>query len=310
MSDFKKPTIILVFVSFLTVFFAVVFFSSVFMLEAPKPAQEIAAVSAAKITDKKIIPDPFKDISIEAKAAYVFDVRTDKVLFALNEEAQLPLASLTKVMTALVASQIPEDTVISLASGEEWSLKELLEYTLVVSSNEGASAIAGSGGAVFGTNHRTTGTDGTDVFVKKMNDEARALHLAETFFLNPSGLDVDGTLSGAYGSAKDMALLFSHIAKQKPTLLEATAYDSLHFSSLSGNSHAAQNTNIIARAIPGLFASKTGYTDLAGGNLAIAFDVGPLRPVVIALLGSSQDGRFTDMGKLVEASIQKIGQGE
>lgn len=301
MSDFKQPTSILLFVSLLTVFFIAVFSFSIRMLETNKKI----AVAPSPMTMPP--PDPFKDINLEAQAAYVFDMRTGKTLFSKNEEAQLPLASLTKVMTALIASEMPDDTVVAFGKDEKWNLKELLDYTLMVSSNNGASAIAGASGAWLGVNQKEVGAD---VFVQKMNDEARALALSQTFFLNPNGLDVNDTLSGAYGSAKDMVNLFAYILRWKPALLEATTYESLQLQSESGVLHTARNTNILARTIPGLLASKTGYTDLAGGNLVIAFDVGPMHPVIIAVLGSSQDGRFTDVEKLIAASVAKIGQGE
>lgn len=305
MNDFKKPTNILLFVSFLTVFFVAVFFISIRVFKAPPPPPKIV-----KEIPKPVLADPFENIHIEAEAAYVFDARTKKVLFARNEEAQLPLASLTKVMTALVASEVPEDTIAFLGN-DSWGMKDLLDYTLMVSSNNGASAIAGAGGAIFSKKtDDTSGKSNVELFVQKMNEKAHTLHLAQTFYLNPSGLDMDETLSGAYGSAKDVTLLFGHILKEKPTLMEATTYDSLRFSSLDGVSHAAENTNVVARTIPGLLASKTGYTNLAGGNLAIAFDAGPAHPIIIAVLGSSQEGRFTDVEKLVRASVEKIGQGE
>ena len=66
----------------------------------------------------------------------------------------------------------------------------------------------------------------------------------------------------------------------------------------------------MAHSVPGLLASKTGYTDLANGNLVIAFNVGPMHPVIVAVLGSSQEGRFTDVEKLVNASIAKIADGQ
>jgi D-alanyl-D-alanine carboxypeptidase len=310
--ELKQYTTTLLFVSVLTVFFVAVFFSAVYVLKAgqysPVGGEKIAEVPAPKT----ILPNPFQDVALEAQAAYVFDVRTGKVLFARNEEASLPLASLTKVMTAVVASGMPEDTVVAFTGGQKWSLKELLDYMLMVSSNDGASVIAGAGGAFLSSPLRLdeTETDDTDIFIKKMNEKAKTLHLAQTFYLNPNGLDVNDTLSGAYGSAKDMAFLFTYVLRVQPALMEATTYDSLHFNSLDGVSHSAENTNIVARTIPGLLASKTGYTDLAGGNLVIAFDAGPAHPIIVAVLGSTQDGRFSDVKKLVDASIKKIGQGK
>lgn len=312
MSDFKKSTTLLLFVSFFTVFFVAVFFSAVYTLSREPSSKKIIET----VLLARILPNPFMGVSLEAQAAYVFDVRTGKAFFAKNEEAQLPLASLTKVMTALVASEMPDDMTVafgnSLTGGDKWNLKELRDYTLVVSSNEGASAIAGTLGAFFKNQPNSFVGKMTDTerFVQKMNETAKALNLSETYFLNPNGLDVNDNLSGAYGSAKDMAFLFVHILKNKPALMEATAYDSFRFYSRSGASYPGENTNIIARTIPGLLASKTGYTDLAGGNLVVAFNVGPARPIIIAVLGSTEEGRFSDVEKLVHASVIKIGQGE
>jgi D-alanyl-D-alanine carboxypeptidase len=111
--------------------------------------------------------------------------------------------------------------------------------------------------------------------------------------------------SGGYGSAKDMAKLFQYIIENKPTLLEATQYEKLAIASKS-KVHTADNTNKIVSSIPALIASKTGLTDLSGGNLVIAFDAGLMRPIIISVLGSSEDGRFSDMQKLVEASLYSL----
>lgn len=306
------------FATFFGVACVFVFASGIFLLSAERDR------AAKKITEKPIVihPDPFDDIDILAKAAFVGDVKTGEVLFEKNKEAQLPLASVTKVMTALVASDVPADTVVAIReqdiqSGpgglslfEKWNLKELIDYTLVISSNSGANAIAGAAGALIKQSKGEEGVTNTEAFLQRMNEKAKELHLSQTFYLNPSGLDVDveGDVSGAYGSAEDMALLFAHIIKEKPDLLQATAYDSLNLNSLDGVRHVAENTNIVARVIPGLIASKTGYTLLADGNLVIAFDVGPAHPIVVAVLGSTQEGRFDDVETLVNASIKKIVQ--
>lgn len=305
-------------------FFCLIIFSSAFLLLFSKEVKK-PAVAVASPTPPVIIPEynPFADILIEARAAYVLDVSTGKVLYKKNEEAQLPLASVTKVMTALVSSRMPEDTVITIKSSdlqsgngglslsEKWHLKDLINYTLLVSSNSGANAIAGAMGSLMENGNASQGERNESLFIDQMNQEARALHLDQTFYLNPSGLDVNipGNLSGAYGSARDMANLFSYIIANKPSLLEATAYDSRQIVSMSGISHLAANTNTVTRYIPGLIASKTGYTDLADGNLVVAFDIDSAHTVVIAVLGSSQSGRFSDVEKLAKASIKKLGKG-
>ena len=70
----------------------------------------------------------------------------------------------------------------------------------------------------------------------------------------------------------------------------------------------ARNTNQETGKFPLLIASKTGYTDLAGGNLALAFDAGFNRPIIIVVLGSSYEGRFADAEKLVWATLAYLAQ--
>ena len=98
----------------------------------------------------------FGDVELKAKSAYVFDVVKNEVLFKKNEFVQLPLASITKLMTALTAVELlPENSRITirkeflreegdtgLLSGESWRLKDLLDFSLTVSSNDGARSVA------------------------------------------------------------------------------------------------------------------------------------------------------------------------
>ena len=69
-----------------------------------------------------------------------------------------------------------------------------------------------------------------------------------------------------------------------------------------------RNTNLVASEIPGLLGSKTGLTDLAGGNLVFAFDPELGRPIVITILGSTEEGRFQDVRKLISATLEYINQ--
>ncbi len=263
--------------------------------------------------------NPFEHISIEAKAAYVYDLDTKEILFSKNEHSQLPLASITKLMTALVASTlISDETIITIDessiaidgdngfhTNERWKFKDLLDYTLLVSSNDGAHAIAGVAGA-FINDTQTEDTDNHVNFVNKMNQTAQSLGLMQSYFMNESRLDANAYIGGRYGSARDIASLLAYIISDRPQLLEATAYKNLSFVSEDQFIYNATNTNSGIGNIPGLIASKTGFTDLAGGNLAIAFDAGINHPIIAVVLGSSFEGRFNDMKKLVKASLKYI----
>ena len=268
--------------------------------------------------DEKASFRVFDGISLEAKSAYVFDIVKNEVIFKKNEFAQLPLASITKLMTALTATElIPKNSRITirkeflqeegdtgLLDGESWKLQDLLDFSLLVSSNDGVRSVASVIGAM---NLQTDDYNlGRKDFISKMNAKAQELGLQQTYFINESGLD-DGVLSGGYGSAIDVSKLMQYILENHPEILEATKYQTINISSLD-KVHTAKNTNIDVNQIPGLLASKTGYTNMAGGNLVIAFDSSIGRPVVVVVLGSTMDGRFQDVSKLIKASLTYIGE--
>jgi D-alanyl-D-alanine carboxypeptidase len=249
--------------------------------------------------------DPFATASIQAKSAYVWDIRNQKVLFNKNANDVLPLASITKIMTADVASELlSSTTTISISKtdlaqdgdtglllNERWTFRKLLDFTLAVSSNDGASALASTA---------------SPIFVEKMNEKAKTLGLSSMRFYNPTGLDESATQSGAYGSAVDVAKLFSYTLQVHPEVFEATRHAKFTTSSLDNFKHTAINTDVEINNIPGIIGSKTGFSDLAGGNLAIIYDAGVNYPIVVVVLGSTYDGRFSDVTTLVRATNQTL----
>lgn len=261
----------------------------------------------------------FEDISFEAQSIFVWDVNEQKVLFGINENVQLPLASLTKLMTAITANDIlPEGSVVTidnasliaegdsgLYENEKWNFKDLIRFTLMVSSNDGASAVANVAG-LFKNNFPSRKEDNKKSFIQAMNEKAKEIGLTQTYFINPTGLDTNETVSGGYGSARDVARLLEYAVINASDIVESTRHVAMNFESLSYINHKATNTNSSIDALPGLIASKTGYTDLAGGNLVIAFDAGMNRPIIISVLGSTQEGRFEDVEKLVTASLKSL----
>lgn len=264
-----------------------------------------------------ITPNTFRTDVIQAKAYYVEDLVTGEVLVAHNAEAQLPLASITKIMMALTAHRLLADSTRipikaefladggngGIMAGEEWTLSDILDLTLVKSSNGGAAAIAAVAGAFGGGDNETINRER---FVQQMNTRARDLNLAQTYFLNETGLDESNSISGGYGSARDVAHMMSAALKEIPEALEATRYPTVSVNSLDQQHHTEDNTNEIVSNIPGLLASKTGLTDLAGGNLAVVFDIGLNHPVAAVVLGSTEEGRFVDMKLLVDGVLTAV----
>ncbi len=268
--------------------------------------------------------DPFDDLSLSAKAFYVWDTRAEKAIASFNEETQFPLASLTKLMTVLVASEISPNGIIitidqpdldgegdnGLRAGEKWRLADIIDFVLMSSSNDGARALASVANAFADGENAESGDDNDKdakaraLFIQEMNKEAKKLGLAQTFYLNESGLDITEALSGAYGSAKDTAILLENILREYPYLLEVSACAKTRLDS-DILSHSVDNTNQMINIFPNVVASKTGWTDLAGGNLVIAFDMGIGHTIIISILGSTKEDRFSDMEQLIWASIDK-----
>ena len=251
-----------------------------------------------------------KDL-VEAKSIYIYDLALKKEVYARNAEDQLPLASLSKIMSAIVAREntsgdpeiaikatlLPERGGGDVRAGEKWLFSDLLDFTLLVSSNDGASALASAVGSFITKNKNISDEE---LFINKMNEKAKELELSQTYFINESGLDLNGRVSGSYGSAKDISSLLSYAYLNHNDILEATSYTSLNLVSIDNILHNAQNSNEALPELSGLSASKTGFTDIAGGNLAFVFEAGPMKPFVVVILGSSKDGRFSDAVKIHE----------
>jgi serine-type D-Ala-D-Ala carboxypeptidase (penicillin-binding protein 5/6) len=271
------------------------------------PTLQLEVTETVTPKEEKTLPI---DLTVRAKAAYVYDLTNGTVLYEKNADEALPLASITKLMTTLVAYElVPDDTPITisgaaanqesggtLTAGETFPVKELADFTLVSSYNSAAYMLAASVGELLGD------ADPTEQFVAGMNLKAQELGLSSLTFHNATGLDISATDAGAYGNAKDVSALISYILMTYPEILQPTMAKRTRLYNTDGGYHEAENTNDIVSAIPNLLGSKTGYTDLAGGNLTIVYDAGFNRPIVITILGSTHNERFTDMKKLVQAT--------
>jgi serine-type D-Ala-D-Ala carboxypeptidase (penicillin-binding protein 5/6) len=276
-----------------------------------EPAENVSDVHVSNRIETEQVPtipdNPFSNLSVQGRAAFVWDVRNQEVLFNKNADEQLPLASITKLMTALVAYELLSDEDMinvsieaiktdgdsGLMDGETFSLKSMTDLVLVASSNDGAAALsAAAGNAVEGS------IDPNTLFVHAMNLRAKELGLTNTEFKNATGLDVSTSEAGALGSARDVALLMEYLVTQYPEVTKLTTNPATRVYNEQGEYHLAENTNEVVDDIEGLLASKTGYTELAGGNLVVAFDAGLNRPVIAVVIGSTYYNRFTDILEL------------
>ena len=220
----------------------------------------------------------------------------------------MPLASLAKLLTIYAAAQVlsPSTPVpmtptavadvndaadIGFNVGETFQFENLARLTLAASSNDGAEAIT----------EAATAAKGEDT-TSMLASAAASIGLQQTFAINGTGLDQTSDLSGAYGSVHDIAILAGQFLRTLPNIAEASTQASITETSEQGIAHTFANTDIDVLHIPNLLLSKTGYTDLAGGNLVVVYDAGINHPIAIVVLGSTEQGRFTDVQQLMAAT--------
>lgn len=253
----------------------------------------------------------FGDIDIEARSAMVWDVREGRALFEMNVKESLPLASLTKIMTAVVAlEEAHPDFQVRISyeslqqhgnSGlfleERWYLEDLAKMSMMTSANDASHAIASSVGLSINSSSET---NAKDAFVSRMNSKCKEIGLLSTFFNNSTGLDINERTAGAYGSASDIVNLTLYTLSEHPSILYSTRYPVMDRVSISDFRHTFVNSNPVISEMEGVLASKTGYTDLAGGNLVIVMNADLNYPVIIVVMGSTFDGRFNDVKVLAE----------
>jgi len=244
--------------------------------------------------------------TIAAGNAIVLDPDTNQELFARASHARVAPASLTKIMTALVAVQrvnparsftiLPEDLIgeatMGLRAGEKVTLGTLLYGLLLPSGNDAAMAIARGVGAQAGD---AAGAEGVARFIGWMNETAARLELHDTHFVNPHGLDADGHYSSAY----DLARL-TGVAWQQPTF--ARTFGSVSY---QGEGHVLRHGNRLIGQYDGVVGGKTGLTDGCGFCLVTAAQHADHRLVVV-VLRDTKEGAFADTSALLGWSYTQL----
>ena len=256
------------------------------------PAVKVPVLSASWLRTHPIAEVP----SIKGRAAIVVDLTAGQVLYQQDQGTRYAEASLTKMMTAMVAADLtPLDTVITvpdaatqvepnhmgISTGEKLTVRELLEGMLLDSGNDAAEAIA-------------MGIVDRPKFIDFMNQKAAALHLRATHFTNPSGLDD----ADHYSSAYDLAVVGATLLADYPDLRAIVG--SKQVSIYATPLHKAFDPVNIDRLLwtyPGAIGIKPGYTGAAGYCLAAAATRNG-RTILVVVLGSTQ--HFTDAATLLD----------
>lgn len=239
---------------------------------------------------------------ISAPHYLIADVKSNTVLAASDVDTVAPIASLTKLMTALVAAEYidldkkvwktQEAFVTSLIPRLEGrskvSMYSLLQLLLVESSNEAAEVIAAQ--------------LGRERFIALMNEKARSLGLEETVFTDPSGLD-DGNIS----SLKDLLRLIQYIHHNRSFILELTANQDLPTAYTNGEFGTLNNFNEF-KELDNFIGGKVGETNAARQTSISLHEIdisGETRVIAIIILGS--EGRTDDVLKLLDFIERRFG---
>lgn len=243
------------------------------------------------------IEETINNLNLQAKSISVVDLTENKEIYAKNPDEFMPLASLAKTMTVLVAlEKYRLDDLITISQvslkqngdsglflNEKWKVGDLIKFTLVASSNDGSLALA----------------EQDKNFIDKMNNLAQKIGMKSSVFINSTGLDLEKDLSGVYSTVRDANKMAIYALKTYPEIFKITTLPELNLRSESGFLHNFKNTNTILEKIPNILFSKTGFTELAGGNLSIVFKNKNEHEIAITLFGSTEEGRFSDMESLI-----------
>lgn len=250
--------------------------------------------------------DQTKAPSIRAEAALFVETRYGQVLFAKNPQKQLPIASLVKVMTVLLAlenKKMDDQFLVSqrvvdmepdkmlLVPGEKLTLRELLYGIFLISANDAAEVIA-----------EGTTEDRTE-FIKLMNDKAKQLGMKDTYLVNPTGLDEDS--NNSYSTAYDLAILTRYLIRRFPEIVDISKEKHIYLPQTPNHQDYDMYSGInLLTTYPGVVGFKTGYTPEAGLTLiTLARKNG--NEVIGVLLGSGD--RRDEAREILDYSFKKLG---
>lgn len=243
---------------------------------------------------------------ITAQSAYFVDTDSGEVLYQKNPQQKLPIASLVKIMTAVITlenTSLEEKITVSpeaagmepdrmdLRAGEKLTVEELLYGLFLVSGNDAAEALAQG---VLGNREE---------FISAMNRKALQLGMKDTAFINPSGLEEDDKIQ--YSTAFDIVLMSRYAVRQFPSLVKISSTP--HYYIPGNETHRDfdlySGINLLT-TYPGVVGFKTGYTPQAGLTLVTLAQKEGRQ--VLGVLLNSQDRR-AEARLLLDYSFAKLG---
>lgn len=236
---------------------------------------------------------------ISAPSALLMDYATGKIIFEKNPDEKLPLASVTKIMTMLLAMEEIENgrmnyddiitatahaksyggSTIFLDEGEQMSVRDILKGIAVASGNDAAVAMG----------EHISGTEA--LFVERMNKRAEELGMKNTHFVNCNGLDTDGH----YSTARDIAIMSRELMKHE----DIFSFTSIWMDSLRNGEFTLSNTNKLVRFYDGCTGLKTGSTSKAKFCISATAKRGDMHLIAVIMAAETSKQRQADASTLL-----------
>lgn len=302
--------VVLLFISILIlcafIFFKIAAFFAEKNLNSPVLGISNEDISVNAWSPNLIRGKQFEDApEITASSAIFIDTSSGEVLYAKNPEEKLPVASLTKIMTAIIAleKKKQEDTFLVsvrasemepdkmfLLPGEKHTLKNLLDGIFLVSANDASEVIA----------EGITGR--REEFINLMNSKALQLGMNNTLFINPSGLEED--FRDQYSTALDVSIMSRFLIRKWPEIIDISSQPYVYIERTPEHQDYEMYSGInLLTTYPGVVGLKTGFTPGAGLTL-VTLARRDNREVLGVLLGAVD--RRDDAKALLDYSFYKL----
>lgn len=296
--DLKNNTI------WLVIFFFVFLIINVSFKNQEVDISSLLSISNNNFTERKIL----SSLDIKATSFIVYDMNKKEVLAGKNIDMEYPLASLNKIFAIYTFEKYRNGTPVLTISenalsvygdygfdiNDQINLDEAYRALLVASSNDVAEAVQ----------EELEQKSGQDL-VELMNTTATELGLEKTYFINTSGLDEDYNIAGGYSSAREYAIFLDTFFNEYPLIAANTLTVKDEIKIMNKDKYIElENTFKDLRNVPGVNFVKTGFTNLAGGNLAVIINKGLGQKYIIIVLGSTINERFSDVEKIANFIVK------
>lgn len=253
-------------------------------------------------------------MELYARSAVLMDGDSGRILYGKEEDAPMPMASTTKIMTCILALEYGEPELVcevsshaasqpqvklQMVQGDSFYLRDLLYSLMLESHNDTAVCIAENvAGSVEG-------------FAALMNQKAAELGCEDTYFITPNGLDAEDGAGVHHTTAAELARILRYCIRESPEaaeFLEITQTDTYSFSNVSGSrSYSCSNHNAFLHMMEGALTGKTGFTGNAGYCYVGALERdGKLLVVSLLACGWPNNKRYkwSDTRKLMEYGLE------